>query len=495
MKKKIVSALSIIMSGVIPAMATSIDNYTVITNQKGSKTMVHAYNSESSHTHNMIPWDNIDNWGWTGNNIGYNNELIINDGQTDTLTMGHYIDNYDNAYYWGTIGGGVSALVLSGIVNSLSVYNKNASLATIAQLKEMLMEIVEYYTNDFTDPARFVTQMQKYGATVEVTEVVDGNPWKFNITYNNEKYFFDVAKDDFNIGFDATEVGRLGKNVQSVGIRMTELMTAYARSVNVNIALELILAAFTIGFAVTDPANHAAYLDNEIWIGNKDAQAGDSSFYKAFKQNVFLANNTKEQSVALSYKNNNNQWVKWYENKIHDFWKKTIVLNFTDVVNRNMVYQQQYVLNGLFFIPKELDGNDRHNGNVLIDSLSVGEANSDFQLRFATTIDRRKFDDLCHLHNQTNEYIFEDYLNYSDWTNRVLIPHKDQIIECLNALNHDIKFSMYDIAQGKAFETNLYEFGIVMDSGKYAVYPGTNTNPERVSSYEPMYLYNTYTNI
>ncbi|MEY8729017.1 hypothetical protein [Francisella philomiragia] len=191
------------------------------------------------------------------------------------------------------------------------------------------------------------------------------------------------------------------------------------------------------------------------------------------------------------------------------------MLNFTDVVNKNKVYQQQYVLNGLFFIPNELDVNYRNNGNALLDSLSVGKANSDFQLKFATENDRKKFDDLCYLNNEANEnisgnttipsifdnktneyiseknknqYIFEGYLDYSNWTNNVLIPHKDQIIKCLNAVNHDIKFSMYYIDQGKAFETNLYEFGIVMDSGKYAVYPGTNTNPERVSSYEPMYL-------
>ncbi|AJI56522.1 hypothetical protein LA02_1811 [Francisella philomiragia] len=519
MKNKIVCALSIMVSGVIPAMATSIDNYTVITNQKGSNTMVHAYNSESSHTHNMIPWDNIDNWGWTGKNIGKYNELIVNDGQIDTLTMGHYIENYDNSYYWGVVGGGISAFILSGIVNSLSVYNKNVSLASIAQLKDMVWEIVEYYSDEFRNPTRFVNKMREYGVTVEVTEVVDNQPWKFNMTYDNKKYFFDVAKDDFNLPFDYTEAGRLGRNVQSVGIRMTELMTAYARSVNVNIALELILAAFTIGFAVTDTENHAAYLDNEIWIGNKDAQNGDSSFYKAFKQNVFLANNTKRQSVELSYKNNNNQWVQWYKNEVLDFWKKTVLLNFTDVVNKNKVYQQQYVLNGLLFIPKELDGNDRSNGNVLLDSLSVGIANNSIQLKFATETDRKKFDDLCYINNEenitknkdimasifdnktneyisenkTNEYIFEGYLNYSDWTNRVLIPHKDQIIKCLNAINHDIKFSMYDIDQEKAFETNLYEFGIIMDSGKYTVYPGTDKNPERVSSYEPMYLYNTYT--
>ncbi|MEY8717074.1 hypothetical protein, partial [Francisella philomiragia] len=287
MKNKIVSALSIIMSGVIPAMATSIDNYTVITNQKGSNTMVHAYNSESSHTHNMIAWDNIDNWGWTGNNIGKNNELIIKDGQIDTLTMGHYIDNYDNSYYWEVIGGGVGAFVLSSVVNSLSVYSKNASLATIAQLKDMLKEIVDYWADGYTDSARFINQMEKYGATVEIEKTVQGKPIKFNLTYDGKKYYFDTTTDSINRAFEFTEAGRLGKNVQSIGIRMTELLTAYARSVNVNIALELILAAFTIGFAVTDPANHAAYLDNEIWIGNKDAQYGDSSFYKAFKQNVF----------------------------------------------------------------------------------------------------------------------------------------------------------------------------------------------------------------
>lgn len=235
-------------------------------------------------------------------------------------------------------------------------------------------------------------------------------------------------------------------------------------------ALSIVLALGSLTFAVIDAYKYqSSYLNEEMWIAPNGAYHGDKR-WKLALNNIWSIHNYVGEIDSLATDEIHNKPISLLGKA--SLIKKVLSLKFVDIEDRSELSERQFMLDGVYFIPGELQGaKDPTNSGFLIDSWGVGNVSKNNTVAFATQADRDLFEQACYVFQAKNKdkkvYLFNNYFqNNNDyrWWDDMLIKQRAKTLECLDTINK-LNIEMYSGGGNANTTVRINDFYIIQDSG------------------------------